>query len=41
VTNTDLALLKIKEEGLPIVKLGNSDNVQVGEWVLALVILSH
>jgi S1-C subfamily serine protease len=33
--NTDLALLKIKAEGLPIVKLGNSDNVQVGEWVLA------
>jgi S1-C subfamily serine protease len=36
VTNTDLALLKIKAEGLPIVKLGNSDNVQVGEWVLAV-----
>lgn len=34
--NTDLALLKIKAEGLPIVKLGNSDNVQVGEWVLAV-----
>jgi len=34
--NTDLALLKIKAEGLPIVKLGNSDNVQVGEWVLAI-----
>jgi S1-C subfamily serine protease len=27
---------KIKAEGLPIVKLGNSDNVQVGEWVLAV-----
>jgi S1-C subfamily serine protease len=36
VTNTDLALLKIKAEGLPIVKLGNSDNVQIGEWVLAI-----
>jgi serine protease Do len=34
--NTDLALLKIKAEGLPIVKIGNSDNVQVGEWVLAI-----
>jgi S1-C subfamily serine protease len=33
VTNTDLALLKIKAEGLPTVKLGNSDNVQIGEWV--------
>jgi S1-C subfamily serine protease len=27
---------KNKAEGLPIVKLGNSDNVQVGEWVLAV-----
>jgi Do/DeqQ family serine protease len=34
--NTDLALLKIKAEGLPTVKLGNSDNVQIGEWVLAI-----
>ena len=34
--NTDLALLKIKAEGLPTVKLGNSDIVQVGEWVLAV-----
>ncbi len=34
--NTDLALLKIKAEGLPTVKLGNSDIVQVGEWVLAI-----
>ncbi|WP_026709227.1 trypsin-like peptidase domain-containing protein [Flavobacterium frigidarium] len=34
--NTDLALLRIKAEGLPIVKLGNSDNVQIGEWVLAI-----
>jgi serine protease Do len=34
--NTDLALLKIKAEGLPIVKFGDSDNVQIGEWVLAI-----
>jgi serine protease Do len=34
--NTDLALLKIKADGLPTVKLGNSDNVQIGEWVLAI-----
>ena len=34
--NTDLALLKVKASGLPVVKMGNSDNVQVGEWVLAV-----
>jgi len=34
--NTDLALLKVSATGLPVVKLGNSDNVQVGEWVLAV-----
>lgn len=34
--NTDLALLKIKAKGLPTVKLGNSDIVQIGEWVLAV-----
>ncbi len=33
--NTDLALLKVSGKGLPVVKLGNSDNVNVGEWVLA------
>jgi serine protease Do len=33
---TDLALLKIEEKGLPFVKYGNSDNVKVGEWVLAV-----
>jgi S1-C subfamily serine protease len=35
VTRYRSSTLKIKAEGLPIVKLGNSDNVQVGEWVLA------
>jgi serine protease Do len=34
--NTDLALIKVNGTGLPIVKLGNSDNVQIGEWVLAV-----
>ena len=34
--NTDLALLKINATGLPVVKMGNSDIVQVGEWVLAV-----
>lgn len=34
--NTDLALLKIEGSGFPIIKLGDSDNVRVGEWVLAV-----
>ncbi|PVH26024.1 serine protease [Sphingobacterium corticibacter] len=34
--NTDLALIKVSGSNLPIVKLGDSDNVQVGEWVLAV-----
>ncbi|MCF8461874.1 MAG: Do family serine endopeptidase [Flavobacteriales bacterium] len=34
--NTDLALLKIKEENLAYIPYGNSENVQVGEWVLAV-----
>ncbi len=33
---TDLALLKVEESGLPFIKVGNSDQVQVGEWVLAV-----
>lgn len=33
---TDLALLKIKENNLPFITYGNSDNVKVGEWVLAV-----
>ncbi|SMD35073.1 Do/DeqQ family serine protease [Reichenbachiella faecimaris] len=33
---TDLALLKIEASGLPFVKVGNSDQVQIGEWVLAV-----
>lgn len=34
--STDLALLKIEEKGLPFVAWGNSDDVKVGEWVLAV-----
>lgn len=34
--NTDLALLKIKEKGLPYLQFGNSDTLQIGEWVLAV-----
>jgi serine protease Do len=34
--NTDLALIKISATNLPIVKLGNSDEAKVGEWVLAV-----
>ncbi len=34
--NTDLALLKVDGRNLPVVIFGNSDNVQIGEWVLAI-----
>src|SRR5690606_31230 len=34
--NTDLALIKVTASNLPIVKMGNSDEVQIGEWVLAV-----
>ena len=34
--NTDLALIKVDATNLPIVRLGNSDDVRVGEWVLAV-----
>jgi serine protease Do len=34
--NTDLALLKINEDNLPFIKYGNSDQVNIGEWVLAV-----
>jgi Do/DeqQ family serine protease len=34
--STDLALLKIDEKNLPIVPFGNSDDLKVGEWVLAV-----
>jgi len=35
--NTDLALIKIKSDGnLPVIQFGNSDDVKVGEWVMAI-----
>ncbi len=35
--NTDIALIKIKDpKSLPVIKLGNSDAVKVGEWVVAI-----
>nr|BCX00396.1 MAG: protease [Bacteroidota bacterium] len=34
--STDLAVLKIEARGLPTIAIGNSDAVQVGEWVLAI-----
>lgn len=32
----DLALIKINATNLPFVKFGDSDNVRIGEWVLAV-----
>ncbi len=32
----DLALLKVTAKGLPAVELGDSDTLEVGEWVLAI-----
>lgn len=34
--DTDLALVKIEEKGLPFLSFVNSDNAKVGEWVLAV-----
>ena len=33
---TDLALIKIECDGLPTLTFGNSDEVRIGEWVLAV-----
>ena len=33
---TDLALLKVKGKNLPYLELGDSSNLKVGEWVLAV-----
>ncbi len=33
---TDLALIKIDADNLPFLRYGNSDSVEVGEWVLAV-----
>jgi Do/DeqQ family serine protease len=34
--NSDIALLKIEEKELPFLNFGNSDNVEIGQWVLAV-----
>ncbi|MGB4414009.1 MAG: Do family serine endopeptidase [Paludibacter sp.] len=34
--NTDIALIKIDAEKLPVILFGNSDSLKVGEWVLAV-----
>ncbi|MCR5002906.1 MAG: Do family serine endopeptidase [Bacteroidales bacterium] len=34
--DTDIALIKIEAENLPVVPLGDSDNLRLGEWVLAI-----
>lgn len=33
---TDLALIKIDVENLPVIPWGDSDNLKIGEWVLAV-----
>jgi serine protease Do len=33
---SDISLLKIEGEGFPFIPLGNSDDVIIGEWVIAL-----
>lgn len=33
---TDLAVMKIDAQGLPAITVGNSNEVEVGEWVLAI-----
>ena len=33
---TDLAVIKIKAKRLPIAKLGNSANLKIGQWVIAI-----
>ena len=35
-SSTDLAVLKIDASGLPVIKFSNSDNLKLGEWVLAV-----
>lgn len=34
--HTDLALLKVEGKNLPFLNFGNSDSLEVGEWVLAI-----
>lgn len=34
--NTDVAVIKIEANDLPVATIGNSDDVQVGQWVVAI-----
>jgi Do/DeqQ family serine protease len=34
--STDIAVIKIEEEGLPAIVWGNSDDVRIGQWVIAV-----
>ena len=33
---TDVALIKIDAQGLPVIPFGDSDNLRLGEWVIAI-----
>lgn len=33
---SDVAVLKVEAEGLPVVEIGSSEDLKVGEWVLAI-----
>lgn len=33
---SDIALLKVKAKNLPVVNIGNTENLKVGEWVMAI-----
>ena len=34
--STDIAVIKVDEEGLPAIVWGNSDDVRIGQWVIAV-----
>lgn len=34
--NTDVAVIKVEASDLPVAAMGNSDDVQVGQWVVAI-----
>ncbi len=34
--SSDIAVLKVNAKNLPVVKIGDSDTIKVGEWVLAI-----
>jgi serine protease Do len=35
-TRSDLAVIKINADNLPVAKLGDSDNLKIGQWVVAI-----